>query len=157
MWSRDLANLDPSIRYNCEAFLAECSKKGLNVIVTCTSRDHKLQAALYSQGRDSLEVTNRMRSLAGMSQISEERNKKKVTWTFNSKHIVNRDDDDLFNDLSMAFDFCIVRDKKAMWDIKADVNENEIPDYEECGRIAEALGLTWGGRWKKPDYCHVQV
>jgi hypothetical protein len=29
-------------------------------------------------------------------------------------------------------------------------------DYEEAGKIAEDLGLEWGGRWKSPDAPHIQ-
>lgn len=69
-----------------------------------------------------------------------------VTWTRNSKH--NR---------RLAFDIALFVDRRASWDLKKDVNENEIPDYEEAGRIGEEVGLAWGGRWTKPDYCHFEL
>lgn len=71
---------------------------------------------------------------------------RKVTWTRNSRHTSRK-----------AFDIAIIRDGKVCWDIKADVNENEIPDYTEAGRIGESVGLVWGGNWKTPDYPHFQL
>ena len=48
--SRNLADLRADVRANCETFLAECKKAGLNVLVTQTLRDDEYQAALYKQG-----------------------------------------------------------------------------------------------------------
>ena len=84
--------------------------------------------------------------------------KKKVTWTLVSKHLVNFDDTDPNNDYSQAFDFFLISKKKAYWDVKANVNNNQIADYQEVGEIAESFGWEWGGRWKKkPDYPHIQL
>ena len=69
----------------------------------------------------------------------------KVTWTTNSRH-TDRD----------AFDIAIVKDGKPVWDVKVNVNINEIPDYLEAGQIGESIGLVWGGRWGKPDFPHYQ-
>ncbi len=75
-----------------------------------------------------------------------------VTWTRKSKHIDGK-----------AFDIAILRNFKPCWDVKVDVNENEIPDYEEAGRIGESVGLRWGGRFRnskgkpRPDYPHFEI
>ena len=70
---------------------------------------------------------------------------RKVTWTRNSRH-TQRD----------AFDIAILKDGKPIWDIKASVNENDIPDYFEAGKIGQEVGLEWGGLWKTPDFPHFQ-
>ena len=31
------------------------------------------------------------------------------------------------------------------------------PQWEAIGRLGEGLGLTWGGRWSKPDKPHFQL
>jgi peptidoglycan L-alanyl-D-glutamate endopeptidase CwlK len=69
-----------------------------------------------------------------------------VTWATHSRHTDRR-----------AFDIAICKGKVPTWDRKADVNENEIPDYLEAGIIGERLGLVWGGRWKTPDYPHFEL
>ena len=69
-----------------------------------------------------------------------------VTWTHNSRH-TRRD----------AFDIAILRSGQPVWDIKVDVNKDDVPDYQQAGEIGESLGLVWGGRWKTPDYPHFQL
>ena len=49
--SRSLDDLRADVRVNAEAWLKECKKQGLNVMVTQTLRDDEYQALLYSQGR----------------------------------------------------------------------------------------------------------
>lgn len=75
-----------------------------------------------------------------------------VTWTLNSRH-TKRD----------AFDIAILKQGKPVWDIKVDVNDDDIPDYQQAGEIGEICGLVWGGRFKdskgklRPDYPHFQM
>lgn len=72
---------------------------------------------------------------------------RKVTRTRRSRHT-----------LGEAFDIAICKDGVPTWDGKVDVDEDGIPDYTEAGQIGEALGLEWGGRWKKsPDFPHFQL
>lgn len=49
--SRKLTDLRSDVQANCELFLKECKKQGLNVLVTQTLRDNEYQAQLYAQGR----------------------------------------------------------------------------------------------------------
>lgn len=75
-----------------------------------------------------------------------------VTWTHHSRH-TERD----------AFDVCVLKQGKPVWDVKVDVDEDDIPDYLELGQIGESVGLEWGGRFKgkdgkpQPDYPHFQM
>lgn len=69
-----------------------------------------------------------------------------VTWTRNSRHTTGE-----------AFDIAIVKDCKPCWDIKVDVNQNDELDYNEAGKIGEAVGLEWGGRFSSPDRPHFQL
>jgi peptidoglycan L-alanyl-D-glutamate endopeptidase CwlK len=62
---------------------------------------------------------------------------KKVTWTRDSYHTKRR-----------AFDIAILKDGKVSWNVK---------DYFEAARIGKAIGLTPGGEFRKPDYCHFQL
>ncbi len=48
--SRDLKDLRADVQANCQAFLAECRKAGLNVLVTQTLRDDEYQAMLCKNG-----------------------------------------------------------------------------------------------------------
>lgn len=49
--SRDLKDLLPVVAAKCDAFIAECKRQGIDVIITSTLRDNESQDALYAQGR----------------------------------------------------------------------------------------------------------
>jgi len=139
-------------------FQQRCKEEaGHTVIITSVDRDYKEQYALWCQGREPLEVTNRFRKIAGLPPINQARNSKKVTWTLRSKHIINLDDERQDNDLSEAFDFCIIYKGEAIWEVKADVDNDKISDYRECALIGESLGLKSGMRFKNPDIVHLEL
>ncbi len=140
-------------------FQAECLKAGIPTIITCVDRTYKAQYAYFLQGRESLDTVNAARKLAGLDAITEYENKRCITWTMNSEHVINRDDEKLTNDLSRAFDFAVMEpgSRQIEWNVKADVNGNNIADYDECADIAERLGMFSGRRFKNQDYPHVQV
>ncbi|WP_410498156.1 M15 family metallopeptidase [Chitinibacter sp. S2-10] len=58
--SRNLGELLPAVKARAEAFIAECKRQGIEVLITSTYRDHESQAALYAQGRTEpgSKVTN---------------------------------------------------------------------------------------------------
>ena len=124
-------------------------------VLTCTARTTIEQTALYAQGRQSPEVVNSLRALAGLPPITDKQNKK-VTWTLQSKHLIDLDDGNPGNDKSRAFDIAIARDGEPVWDLKADVNFDRISDYEQAGKIGESVGLRWGGKFKFPDMPHFE-
>lgn len=150
MWSKKIEDLVPEAQEPAIAFLQECRKAGFDVVVTCTVRSKAAQRALFAQGRDSLEAVNGLRKAIGLWEISEGENRKVVTWTLESNHLPDE------KGKGRALDFAIRKDKQFIWNPKADVDADGIPDYEECGKIAESLGWEWGGRWKKPDMPHIQ-
>lgn len=142
--SRRIEDLHPVVAEKCRHFLKVCKARGLNVIVTSTLRTEAEQLALFAQGRKRLKAVNELRKEAGLPAITESRNRI-VTHALTSIH-----------QFGCAFDVCITKDGKAVWDVKADINENDIPDYEETGHTGEAIGLSWGGRFGYPDYVHFQ-
>ncbi|MBI5192759.1 MAG: M15 family metallopeptidase [Nitrospirae bacterium] len=131
-------------------FKEGCAKVGHLVIITSVDRTMQEQTALYAQGRCSIEEVNIKRRLAGLVDIKQEQNKI-VTWTMQSKHIPDG------TGKSHAFDFAIVKNGKVCWNIKADVDADGIPDYEECAKVGEGLGLRSGRTFKNPDYPHLEI
>jgi hypothetical protein len=141
-------------------FISECEKIGHKVIITCVDRDHKEQYAYFLQGREPLHIVNQFRKFAGLYPIDREENKRIITWTLNSEHIVNLEDNLKDNDKSRAIDFAILKpgSKQIDWNVKADVNKNNIPDYLECALVGEKIGFYSGGRFNKnKDYPHLQL
>lgn len=155
--SRDINLLHAKLKAKIQPFIDGCKAKGIDVIITCTSRDFKEQVALFAQGRQPLAETNRLRKMAGMVGITEQQNKARVTWTLASRHIINLDDDITSNNLSTAFDYAVMKNGKAIWDVKASLDGDDIPDYLECANVAKELGLEAGAFWKKSDFPHVQL
>lgn len=51
MASRALDALSPVVRQAARAFVAECSRRGLRVLIYCTMRTRAEQLALWEQGR----------------------------------------------------------------------------------------------------------
>ena len=84
-------------------------------------------------------------------EIGRSKPGRKVTWTLHSRH-TQRD----------AFDIAVIKEGKPTWDTKVSVNENDIPDYFEAGKIGQEVGLIWGGTFKNskgdplPDFPHFQ-
>ncbi len=155
--SRDLNLLVPELKVKCMAAIEQARGNRLFVAITSTARTVKCQFALYAQGRYDLDYVNALRIEVGLPKITKEENKKKVTWTLKSRHLIDLEDEEKDNDLSTAFDFVVLSGSTAVWSVKADVNKNNQYDYEEFGVICESYGLEWGGRWANPDSCHVQI
>ncbi len=155
--AKDLNLLHPTLQDLVPLFIKGCKDKGIDVIITCTARDFKEQVALYAQGRQPLAEVNRLRKIVGWVGLTEQQNSKRVTWTLASRHIINLDDTDKTNDKATAFDFAVVKNGKAIWDVKASLDGDDIPDYLECANVAKELGLEAGAFWKKADYPHVQM
>lgn len=149
MPSRDLNLLHPELKTRCLAFMAACLAAGLHPLVTCTGRTQAEQEALYAQGRLTVDLVNVKRKAAGLPPITQDQNRK-VTWTTKSLHLIREDG------YCRAFDFCLTNNGKAYWDVKVSVDGDDVPDYLEAGRIAESVGLEWGGAWRTPDYPHCQ-
>ena len=157
MASRSLDDLVPELKEKAIRHQELCKDAGIEIIFTCTARLVKEQIALYAQGRQALDEVNELRRIAGLRPITEEANQRPVTWTLNSKHLIDLEDVNLYNDKARAYDIAIVRDGgKVIWDLKTDVNENEVGDYEEAARLGESLGLTAGARFKSPDWVHFE-
>lgn len=157
MASRKIEELVPELRDLAREHVKRCKERGVPIVLTCTARDKMEQMALYAQGRMKLQFVNMLRKEAGLWEIGEKENGRKVTWTLNSRHVV----DLRKGEKATAYDVCLVKQvkgkKRLHWNLKEDVNGNDITDYEEVCRIGEELGLQAGGRWRKPDWPHFQL
>lgn len=157
--SRDINLLTPSCKAKCNELIKLSGENGLvfntHWIITCTARLAKEQIALYSQGRNPLSVVNHYRILAGLLPIKEYENKK-VTWTLNSLHVIDLDDDQTDNNLSRAFDVAVKNGRNVIWDLKVSVAGSALPDYAELASYGKQVGLDCGFYWKKQDPPHYQ-
>lgn len=155
--SRDLNKATPRVRDFANKLILEAKRVlNIDVFVVEVDRPYEVQVAYYAQGRDSLTAVNKLRKRAGLPPINASRNKK-ITWTMNSKHITNLENDTASDNLSRAIDFGI-KDKMGRYDgsSKADTNKDNKADYKQLGIIGKMIdpGMIWGGDWKTPDMPH---
>lgn len=123
-----LDGLHPELRKKAEALIALSSAAGIHIAISQGLRTIEQQDALYAQGR-----------------------------TAPGPIVTNAQGGHSYHNFGLAFDIVVIRDSKATWDDKVDVNENDVPDYVDVGTIGEQLGLEWGGRWKFRDLPHFQM
>lgn len=155
MASRDIKKCVPKLQEIWPLHKAECAKIGIQIALSCTAREAIEQRALYAQGRAALDIVNHLRGNAGLPSITEQQNKLCVTWTLDSKHIINDK-----RSLSEAYDIFVIKNGVAVWDVKADVNGDQIPDYLQVAEIGRSLGLIPGAYFPKPakpDFPHFEI
>jgi peptidoglycan LD-endopeptidase CwlK len=153
MASRKIEDCVPFLQTKYAELQARAAAKGIKFVLTCTARAAIEQRALYAQGRETLDVINHLRENASLPAIGESENHK-VTWTLDSKHIINDK-----RTQSEAFDIGILDSsgKHISWDLKADIATDGIPDYQELADIGREIGLGVGADFKNPDYPHYEV
>jgi hypothetical protein len=150
MASKDITDLTPIMQQRYFLWARGMTELKIPYMITCVGRIKAEQEALYAQGRRTLIEVNALRSFVGLYLLKFEAENIKVTWTLESKHI--------FDDKGKAhaWDFAILKGTKPTWDLKISVNADQIPDYLQAGEIAEKYSLRWGGRFKSPDYPHIE-
>lgn len=141
MSSTNILDLTPKMRTLYAEFATKMAEKNLSFMITRVSCNLVEQMALYTKGRLSLGDVNRFMAAAKLPPIFAIDNNV-VTWTLNSKHIISP-----AVPFSRAFDIAIRDVSVPTWDIKVDVNVNEIPDYKEAAEIGETVGLVNGGSY----------
>lgn len=134
--SRAIEDLHMAIQQAASDFLARANvalkqvDAGLEVKFISTYRSQAEQDKLYAQGRTK------------PGQV--------VTWVRTSAH--NTDLPETPTGDSEAFDIGVFDRGRYL----TGANTRELDLYRKLGPIGEALGLTWGGRWKTPDYPHYE-
>jgi peptidoglycan L-alanyl-D-glutamate endopeptidase CwlK len=147
--SREITELDPELQAKYWELEKEARKAGIAFIVTSTYRDQECQDKLFAKGRTSpgppCSCGGKTRPIGTCKKHSLGLC---VTWIRHSKHQDRK-----------AFDIAIVKlDKTICWDVKVDVNKNDIPDYMELALIGQRIGLKPGALWKnKKDYPHYEI
>jgi peptidoglycan L-alanyl-D-glutamate endopeptidase CwlK len=122
-----------------QEFIKACSREGIAIWVYDTWRTKAKQRALHAQGRQPIDIVNKLRKEAGLEPITEQRNRHIITRKLVSPH-----------NYGLAADFVPIVDGKPVW--------NDARLWEKCGKIAVRLGMEWGGLWKYlVDKPHIQM
>lgn len=149
----NIEDMHPWLHDAYQMWKAKMDAAGIPFTITCVLRTPAEQEALYAQGRQPIEEVNRLRRIAGMSELHAKDNLYKVTWTRNSKHFPGK------GGKGRAFDFAILKPnkKEITWDTKWDMDMDGIPEYLEAANFAKEVGLESGAFWRSPDFPHIQL
>lgn len=138
--NRSVYSLQPDVAEKALAFFAELTEKGILFFTLETLRTKEIQEAYYAQGRRRLGDVNLLRRKAGLWDIGEAENSRKITWTMNSRHLSGR-----------ALDIAPrTEDYKILWGAP-------FEEWEKIGVIGESHGFEWGGRWEELDLPHFEM
>jgi len=128
MTSRRLEDLHPSVRPMVDAFLTSCAGAGIDILVTCTYRSEAEQARLYAQGRTK----------PGPKVTNAKPGQSMHNFSVGGEPA------------SLAVDVVPLKNGKPVWSA-AD------PVWSKVGKLGEAAGLEWAGRWKRfREFPHFQ-
>ncbi len=148
--SRKIDDLATPAKIRALKFLTECKLAGIDVLVTCTLRDHEAQNALYAIGR-----TREQLDAALLFDVQPRR----------GRRVTNARAGDSMHNYGAAFDVVPVRHGKLVWGTSGDgIDEDATDDdtddlelWQRVGAIGEACGLEWAGRWKRfREFPHFQ-
>ena len=151
MPSRDLSLLHPDLQPLAEEFLRLCEEQGIAVMITSTWRDPREQAALYAQGRCSLDDVNNARADAGLAPITESQNR--IVTRARAGQSEHETVDAAGNPASTAFDAC------PRYSAGDGYPSDTDPRWQTMGAIGTALGLNWYGSPGAPfkEYPHFSL
>lgn len=156
-----LAGLVPPFRTKVEALLTLCDEAGFRAVAYQGYRSPAEQARLWAQSRSRAEVEREAARLkaAGADYLAGLLEKAPAG---GGPRVTNALPGQSWHQFGRAIDCYIESPEtgRALWrDRRMDGAEFGLATqlYERLGRIAESLGLTWGGRWALGDYGHVQL
>lgn len=143
MSSRKLTDLHPLMQALVADFLARVELEGIDLLVTCTYRSDEEQARLYAIGRTK----------PGRRVTNAKPEESMHNFRFNGKPA------------SLAVDVVPLRYGKPVWGMTGDGIDNDPSDdmrddlelWQRVGKLGEAAGLEWAGRWKRfREFPHFQ-
>ncbi len=138
---KSLNVLNPEFKKLVDLFLTKLDEAKIRYFINETLRTIEVQRAYYAQGRQPLIEVNALRKLAGLWQITDVENRRKITWTMKSKHLEG-----------LAIDIVPLNPttKRLWW---------EAPDYiwKEIADVSKDCGLEPGYYWDIKDSPHHQM
>lgn len=147
--SRRIEDLDPVVQDLALEVLRRAKAAGIKLMVTQTKRTFDEQRALFAKGRTApgepcRHAGEAHRRLVGTCPVHP-----------HGATVTRADAGWSWHEYGLAFD--VAEDDGTPWDIGKPGHSAEDDEWWEIvGRIGEAVGLEWGGRWKRPDLPHFE-
>lgn len=141
MASRDIEDLQYSVKVKAKEFQFLCEQAGLEVLIYCTTRSFEEQSILYRQSRTLTEIKAKARELADVYGRSDLAKILMGVGPQNGPHVTNAGPGQSLHNYGFAFDGVPMTHGKPMWD-------KESPLWQVYGELANRAGLEWAGDWK---------
>ncbi|MDD5189440.1 MAG: M15 family metallopeptidase [Dehalococcoidales bacterium] len=130
MASRKTSDLHPDLEVKANQFVAECQRRNIDILITCTYRSNEEQLTLYKQGR---ETPGRIVTNAKPGESAH--------------NCVNPNG----SPSAQAFDVVPLIHGKPQWDATD-------PVWQTVGEIGKSFGLEWAGDWVKfKEFPHFEL
>jgi len=115
-----MKGLNPKVIELAKAHLKMCMENGLPIVIIKGLRTVAEQDALFEQGR-----------------------------TTPGPIVTNARGGHSFHNFGLAYDVCLLTPNgRLSWDMRSDMNGNDILDFIEIGNYGKIVGLEWGGNFK---------
>lgn len=116
-----IEQIHPKLREELKAIYDEILHRNLSVRFTDVFRSFAEQDLLYEQGR-----------------------------TKKGNRVTNARGGQSYHNYGLAIDFCLLRGSKQepIWDLTADLNQNNKSDWSEVVFVFKHFGWDWGGDWQ---------
>ena len=140
-----ISDLMPDVASAAQNGIDALNRFGIPYAVTSTLRTVDEQAALFAQGRESLDRVNALRKTANMYPIGGSENTYTVTNADGVKHKSNHQS-------GRALDVVPLNSQASpVWPGKED------PRWKQISDIMKGQGFKWGGDWDSPDLPHYEM
>lgn len=120
-----------------------------SLIVVSVYRTPQEQLALFSQGRETLDVVNDRRVHANLPPIGPTENARVVTWTTRSRHTRYP---------AEAIDVAVALDPDGPdGPLKPRIDWEDTGHYRPLIALGDIVGLISGAAWSTPDWGHLEL
>jgi len=128
MASKKIEDLHPKAQVKFNAWLVDCEKAGIDVLVYCTYRSSKEQNELYAVGR----------TVKGLNPTKAKPMGATVTAAKAGQS---------FHEYRVAIDCVALYNGKALWngDLPSTPQDDKL--YEKMASLAKPYGIEWSGNW----------
>lgn len=152
--SRDLEDLEHDFWHRAEAFLEECQRQGLDVLIYCTWRPASVQARRFRQGRSKALIQRKAGELRSEWERPDLAELLLDVGPQYGPKVTNAGPGQSIHQYRHAFDGAPMREGEIVWGTE-DPEDEAL--WQRYGKIAVDLGLEWAGHWTSfKEYPHVQ-
>lgn len=152
--SRDLKDLEPRVEKKVREMLEVAKFERFELLVYCTYRSVAEQARLYRKGRSIEKIHKKANELAEKYARPDLAEVLLSVGPQSGRIVTNAGPGQSMHNYGLAVDGVPIEDGKPVWGTKGE----DLAKWQRYGKMAEAVGLEWAGRWKRfREFPHIQA